>query len=52
VRIAGQTFTANARFITAEAEPELHGAIASLSIKKYGWGDGTILELVPESSDL
>ena len=52
VRVAGQSFIAQARVVTAKAEPELHRAIADLSVKKYGWGDGTIVELVPESSDL
>jgi deazaflavin-dependent oxidoreductase (nitroreductase family) len=49
VRVADQTFTANARVVTHEAEPELHGAIASLSIKKYGWGEGTVVELDPQA---
>jgi deazaflavin-dependent oxidoreductase (nitroreductase family) len=52
VRVAGESFAIHARFVTAEAEPQLHRAIADLSTKKYGWGDGTIVELVPESSDL
>lgn len=47
VRVAGQSFTAQARFVTAEGEPELHRAIAGLSTKKYGWGDGTVVELQP-----
>jgi deazaflavin-dependent oxidoreductase (nitroreductase family) len=47
VRVAGQSFSAQARFVTAEGEPELHRAIAGLSIKKYGWGDGTVVELQP-----
>ena len=48
VRVAGKSFAAHARFITSEAEPELHRAIADLSNQKYGWGDGTIVELVVE----
>jgi len=47
VRVAGQTFSANARVVTAEAEPELHRTIAELSSKKYGWGEGTVVELTP-----
>jgi len=50
VRVAGQSFAAQARFISAEAEPDLHRAITGLSTKKYGWGDGTVLELKPISS--
>jgi deazaflavin-dependent oxidoreductase (nitroreductase family) len=38
VRVAGQRFTARARFVSAEDEPELHRAIAGLSTEKYGWG--------------
>jgi len=48
VRVARQSFTAQARFVTAEAEPELHGAIAGLFTTKYGWGEGTIVELVAD----
>jgi deazaflavin-dependent oxidoreductase (nitroreductase family) len=47
VRVAGQSFAAHARFIAPEAEPELHRAIASLSTQKYGWGEGTVVELQP-----
>ena len=45
VRVAGENFTTRARIISPETEPELHGAIAELSRKKYGWGEGTIVEL-------
>jgi len=48
VRVAGKKFTAPARIVSAETEPELHRAIADLSIKKYGWGEGTIVELIPD----
>ncbi len=48
IRVAGQSFSARTRFVTREAEPELHRAIADLSCKKYGWGDGTVVELVPD----
>jgi deazaflavin-dependent oxidoreductase (nitroreductase family) len=49
VRLGGESFAAQARFIIPEAEPELHRAIAGLSAEKYGWGDGTIVELVRDS---
>ena len=49
VRIAQQSFTVEARFVAPEAEPELHRAIADLSRQKYGWGDGTIVELTPDA---
>jgi deazaflavin-dependent oxidoreductase (nitroreductase family) len=47
VRVAGKSFAARARLIAPEAEPELHRAIAGLSRKKYGWGEGTVVQLVP-----
>jgi deazaflavin-dependent oxidoreductase (nitroreductase family) len=50
VRVAGQSYTAQARVITPEADPELHRAIADLSTKKYDWGDGTVVELTPVST--
>ena len=50
VRIAGEKFAAHARFIDREADPVLHRAISALSSRKYGWGDGTVVELVPEAS--
>ncbi|MGA8736598.1 MAG: nitroreductase/quinone reductase family protein [Terriglobales bacterium] len=49
MRVAEQSFTAHARFVTAEGDPELHRTIAELSRQKYGWGEGTIIELIPDS---
>jgi deazaflavin-dependent oxidoreductase (nitroreductase family) len=49
-RVAGRAFTARARPISPDTEFELHDAIAELSKKKYGWGDGLIVELVSERS--
>lgn len=46
VRVAGNRFTARARPISPETE--LHRAIAELSRNKYGWGDGLVVELIPE----
>ena len=48
VRVAGEKFAAQARIVSAQIEPELHRAVADLSIKKYGWGEGTIVELIPD----
>jgi len=45
VRIAGENFTTRARIISPETESELHRAIADLSRQKYGWGEGSIVEL-------
>jgi deazaflavin-dependent oxidoreductase (nitroreductase family) len=44
VRVGKQRFTVQARVVS---DPELHHAIAELSTKKYGWGEGTIVELLP-----
>jgi deazaflavin-dependent oxidoreductase (nitroreductase family) len=47
VRVAGENFVIQARFVSAEDESRLHRAVAELSTEKYGWGEGTIVELVP-----
>jgi deazaflavin-dependent oxidoreductase (nitroreductase family) len=47
VRVADQRFSAQARIITPETESALHAKIQNLSTEKYGWGDGTVVELVP-----
>jgi deazaflavin-dependent oxidoreductase (nitroreductase family) len=51
VRVAGKKFAARARTVSAQTEPELHRAIADLSIKKYGWGEGTIVEMIPNQQE-
>jgi deazaflavin-dependent oxidoreductase (nitroreductase family) len=48
VRIAGKSFAARARIVSAQSEPELNRAVQQLSSKKYGWGDGLVVELLPE----
>jgi deazaflavin-dependent oxidoreductase (nitroreductase family) len=48
LRVAGRSFSAHARFVTLESEPELHRTVAGLSRQKYGWGEGTVVELIPE----
>jgi deazaflavin-dependent oxidoreductase (nitroreductase family) len=49
VRVAGKKFGIRARLVSPETEPELHRTIADLSRQKYGWGEGTIVELLRES---
>lgn len=51
VRIVGEKFRVHAGLINRENEPELHQTIADLSAKKYGWGDGTIVELRPVTDE-
>jgi len=45
VRVAGEQFEGSARVVDPKTERELHRAIQELSQKKYGWGDGTVVEL-------
>ena len=47
VRVGGQRFRARARIIEARKEPGLAREIRARSTRKYGWGDGLIVELVP-----
>jgi deazaflavin-dependent oxidoreductase (nitroreductase family) len=47
VRVAGESFAARARVISSENEAELFRSVQELSQRKYGWGDGTIVELEP-----
>ena len=48
LRVAGESFAARARVVSPEDEAELHRSVQELSRKKYGWGDGTIVELEPK----
>ena len=47
LRVAGQSFAARARVVSLENEAELFRSVQELSQRKYGWGDGTIVELEP-----
>ena len=49
VRIARRSFAARARIISDESEPELNYAVQQLSRKTYGWGEGLVVELIPEN---
>ena len=49
VRMGEKPFSATARIINPDAEPELHSAVQQLSRQKYGWGDGVVVELKPEN---
>ncbi len=46
VRVAGHSFKARARLLSPETDPELHLAVQELSRKKYGWGEGLVVELI------
>ena len=48
VRVGREEFAARARVVDADADA--HGAVQELSERKYGWGDGLVVELTPEVS--
>jgi len=48
VRLGDEIFAARGRIVDAVAEPELHKRVRELSEKKYGWGDGVVVELEPK----
>lgn len=47
VRVAGRNFAARARMLSAESDGDLLRTVQDLSQKKYGWGEGTVVELRP-----
>lgn len=47
VRLGDDGFEGQARVVDAAAEPALSAAIQELSEKKYGWGDGLVIEIAP-----
>lgn len=47
VRIQGQRFRARARVLLDGADRKLREAVEEGSRKKYGWGEGTVVELEP-----
>ena len=49
VRIAAQSFSAQARVLTPEADAAVRDVVQRLSQAKYGWSDGTVVELTPDS---
>ena len=47
VRVGGQNFAAHARVVSTESDGDLLRTVQELSQKKYGWGEGTVVELRP-----
>ena len=47
VRVGRRAFAAQARVVDAKAEPELARTVRTLSEKKYGWGNGLVVEIDP-----
>jgi deazaflavin-dependent oxidoreductase (nitroreductase family) len=46
-RVAGESLHGAAWIVDPQREPELHAAVCRLSIEKYEWGEGTVVELSP-----
>ena len=46
-RVAESSTEATARVVDAGAEPALCRQIQALSEKKYGWGEGLVVEITP-----
>jgi len=51
VRVRGQNFPARARVLSTENDAEILADIRSFSSSKYGWGEGTVVEIRPEGLD-
>jgi deazaflavin-dependent oxidoreductase (nitroreductase family) len=45
VRVAGKSVPARARILSPDTDADLRRTIQDLSRAKYGWGDGTVVEL-------
>ncbi len=50
VRVGKTTFRARARVVDARIERRLARAVRELSERKYGWGDGLVVELTPHAA--
>jgi hypothetical protein len=50
VRIGARRFAGRARVIDAAAECLLWRDVRARSEAKYGWGDGLVIEIVPDST--
>jgi deazaflavin-dependent oxidoreductase (nitroreductase family) len=48
VRVGDVVFEARARVVYERDEPELTAAVQELFEKKYGWGEGLVVELTPD----
>jgi len=49
VRVAARRYSATARLLSSEGDASLQSVIQQLSLEKYGWGDGLVVELTPQS---
>jgi deazaflavin-dependent oxidoreductase (nitroreductase family) len=51
-RVDDAAFSGCARVVDAAAEPALSATIQDLSTRKYGWGDGLVVELRPAAASV
>lgn len=49
VRVANEELSGQARMIT-DSEAALQQQVQALSRKKYGWGEGLVIEIVPDGA--
>ena len=47
VRVGATSFAARARILSVEQDRDLLRVVQELSHDKYGWGEGTVVELTP-----
>src|SRR5207302_7896841 len=50
LRVKNMTLPVTTRVLSPEADSDLNRTIQDLSRKKYGWGEGLVVELAPKSS--
>jgi hypothetical protein len=48
VRVGNMTFPVAVRILSPEVDSDLQRQVQSLSRKKYGWGEGLVVELLPQ----
>ena len=48
VRVSEKTFSAEGRVLKPGSDTELVKIVQELSTKKYGWGDGLVVQLIPK----
>jgi F420H(2)-dependent quinone reductase len=50
VRLGEMEFAGHARLLSKDQDGELVGEVQALSTKKYGWGDGLVVEIAPSNA--
>ena len=46
--MAGNSFAARGRVLSADNDARILAEIRAFSSSKYGWGEGTVVEIKPE----